>query len=497
MRVRRWPLLVVLARLGLACGGEDRAPDFAAGPGSGPGPGLSWAVLLDGEGGVSGIAATEDGGMVAVGWYRNTFVIAPGTPGEATLQGDEGFYGFFIVRLGADGSPTWVRSVRAEEGSEVFDVAVAADGGVWVTGSSSGETVVGGQDGPETVVPGSGPLVARFGREGQLSWAHRASRGWIRAAGNDARLYGHGSATVYRGEPDEVQSPSGIAFVAELRADGSLADLRGLGDGDPWAGGETGAVSMLLDDSGALTVAGTFCGDAPVWGGGPGTPQPRLFCCDGDSCDVEEPTPTRASLFVAKYEASGRVTSHAIAPALGSSAVLPWRVLEEPHGLLLTGSLRGAATFGGLATLSGEDERFFARWDERGGLETAEMGTLASTQARAGNGDLLGAGALERDFPQVFGRNQVRVGHTSGFFARWREDTTLAWVRLFPGALDSACCSVNPGCCQMAAIQFIRILEASDGGILTWAIAYGDYPLEDPGTGASVLVRGGFLAKWR
>lgn len=139
-----------------------------------------WGRTLGGEGADFGesIAATADGGAVAVGRWRGTVDLDPGP--ERDERSAAGRTDGLALRLDAAGVARWVRAFGGPGLDVASSVAVAPDGSVAITGGCEGEvdmdpggaglhrTAAGGLDGFVLRLDGSGVTVSALLAGGDL-----------------------------------------------------------------------------------------------------------------------------------------------------------------------------------------------------------------------------------------------------------------------------------------------------------------------------------------
>jgi hypothetical protein len=212
------------------------------------------------------LAVAADGAVVVGGSFEGALVVDPAVVSGGEEDG-------FVVRLRADGTLAWVRTLAGPQDDLVADVAIGPDGEVTAVGGSSSELDLGG--GPLA----RGVLLARFSAEGAHAW----SRSW------DGRwsygTHGHVAATADGGvivtsavgsvELDGIavrsvdgDDPIVVGFTAGGRARfgfaihderyGYIDDLAVASSGAIYLAGRTGSGQIVVGDQ---TLWGDYNGD--------------------------------------------------------------------------------------------------------------------------------------------------------------------------------------------------------------------------------------------
>jgi hypothetical protein len=135
---------------------------------------VRWAELAGGSGHdyASAIAAT-DGGFVIAGASNSGSIDLGSGPMNADASGG---HDVILGAFGDGGAPLWARRTSGHGESHAGDLAVAADGGVFLAGSSLGSSVDLG--GGELADRGLGDAVlARFNERGDHLWSRRYGGG--------------------------------------------------------------------------------------------------------------------------------------------------------------------------------------------------------------------------------------------------------------------------------------------------------------------------------
>jgi hypothetical protein len=257
-----------------------------------------------------------------------------GSTGGA-LDGEAlGFGDAFLVKYSSAGELLWVRQLGTSQPDDAASVSAAADGGAFVVGVTRG-VLDGARDGAD-----QDAFVARFSPDGELLWTRQLGsqvgyddRATGVSVGDDESVYVSGQSF---GGIDADSAGSSDAFVAKYSAAGELSWVRQVGGADFDV---AEAVSAGAD--GEVYVAGQLGG---VLVGGPGVVIP-------------------GAPYVAKYSSEGELLwAQTFEDAAAGSAT---SVTRDANGQVLVAGYTTAAFAGpnqGLydtfvATLSGDGER--------------------------------------------------------------------------------------------------------------------------------------------
>ncbi|MEB3271931.1 MAG: Calx-beta domain-containing protein [Synechococcus sp.] len=204
----------------------------------------SWTRLF-------GTTAFEQAKAVAVA-SDGSIYLAGLTEGNLNGQLNNGFADGYLVKLFADGTPSWSRLVGSGEYDRALAVASSADGAIYVAGSSEGNL-----DGQVQQGSGDG-FVSRFQADGSKAWTTllgttAADEIVAVTTGSDGSVYVAGATWGGLGG----QIPSGLAdgFLTRLSADGIPVWTRLLGTEQ-----EERATALARGLDGSLYVAGSTNG---------------------------------------------------------------------------------------------------------------------------------------------------------------------------------------------------------------------------------------------
>jgi hypothetical protein len=214
---------------------------------------LAWAVpVADGAQTLGGqprvaLAADASGAATIAGTFHGsaTFGTGPGAVTLASGSGDE----VFVARYAPDGSLGWAR--QSVGGTALgLAVALAGDGGAWVTGnvqsSVDGTTFGSGEPGATSLrVPLGNLFVARYRPDGSLAFA--------RSATSQPVLVTTQTSSIVTGQSNAnavVALPAGGALVA-----GSFETVCTLWPGELVSAGGADVLVLRVDDDGSIRWA--------------------------------------------------------------------------------------------------------------------------------------------------------------------------------------------------------------------------------------------------
>jgi chitodextrinase len=127
----------------------------------------AWAKRFGGADSDQGKAVTRDssGNIVVVGTFRGTIDLGGG------LLTSAGLSDMFITKYSASGAHLWSKRFGGASDEQAWSVALDANGNVFVGGSFSGTTDLGG--GPMSGAGGTDMFVAKYSATGTYQWAKR------------------------------------------------------------------------------------------------------------------------------------------------------------------------------------------------------------------------------------------------------------------------------------------------------------------------------------
>jgi hypothetical protein len=293
---------------------------------------LTWVKHFGGAGAftrINDVAVSGSGAVYVTGYFSNTVDFDPG-PGVANRTSAGGTFDMFAMRLNAaDGTFVWASAAGATGFDLGQSVAVAPDGGAYITGQFEATVSLGGT----TLVSrgASDAFVARLAPDGTFAWA--------RSMGGPAYDSGQGVAALRDGTVDTVyvtgtfDAPSaqfadpinypGDAGAQVLTYSGGTAGALGAGDNafvskfvDTGAAGNFVWTDQLAPPPGA-TTGSAHSGDLTVdTFGGVYTTGSFTGTVDFDPGAATAPlTATTTDTYVSKLNADG---SYAWAKRMGA-----------------------------------------------------------------------------------------------------------------------------------------------------------------------------------
>ena len=135
---------------------------------------LDWVRQTGGSATAHGwdIAVNEDGHYAVTGSFSETAVFGMGEDNETMLV-PNGEHDVFTAKFNAQGELQWAKSIGGPEDDRGWDVEIAADGSVYVTGYIAGDGVF-TSDAPEETVHNAGGLsdifIGMYEPDGTLAW---------------------------------------------------------------------------------------------------------------------------------------------------------------------------------------------------------------------------------------------------------------------------------------------------------------------------------------
>jgi hypothetical protein len=206
---------------------------------------LQWAKraggvdgAFEGDGGQA-IDALSDGSSVVTGRVIGRATFGPGEDGEVEVTTS----GMFVAGYAPDGDLKWARIVRYVEWGDIGGICILAGGACAVTGRFEDTVTFGVGETMETDLVSSGSrdlFVARYGSNGDLTWARRAGgtgsdSGLGVAAGASGAVvlcgYHQDGATFGSGEANETTLATAGPMLVQYDAQGSLDWARTVGAG--------------------------------------------------------------------------------------------------------------------------------------------------------------------------------------------------------------------------------------------------------------------------
>lgn len=270
---------------------------------------------------VRAVACTEDGGLVLVGRFSGT--VDFGTGGVASA----GLTDAFVVKLDADGTVAFARTIGDSAAQSADRVAIAPNGDIVVAGTMSGSVDFGGG----AIAVGSGRVfVAAWTAGGSFifakafpgSGAHAAGGVGVTTAG-DIAVAGTFTGTVLLGGSPLQSAGASDVFVGYYGATGDYIAGARYGDAK-----QQEARGLTIDASDGLLLTGVFEGALSF-----GAPAPSLYSAGNWDAFVAAFDVARAPVWALKAGDTGAQFGEAVALA--------------PSGdVYMAGSFSGAMVWG-------------------------------------------------------------------------------------------------------------------------------------------------------
>ncbi len=363
-----------------------------------------------------GVAVDAASNVYVVGTYSSSFSF-----GSAGM-GVDGFNDIFIAKYNSKGDGLWIQRITGTETEEVKDIAIDANGDVYVTGEVS--TNAGYYANPDDVRLGilsrktvkgkSDAFLAKYNRDGNLLWFRNYGGGNPDAATSIAL---HSSGIYMTGTFGAANTVLGSITLGGLGVEGKnemfLAKLNYNGD-VLWAVSSGGsesdfASSVAVDNDGNVYMLGSY--------ESPGTFRSASGAASNYSSNVNP------DIFIAKYDSFGNLQKF----HQGNSGTFVYgNTLTINNGALYATGIVGGNKYGSTSVnyRGGEGDIFLAKYS----LSTLNMEwirTAGSSGFDAGNkivfdkaGNIYLAGLLSDNCQ--FGSTTVRsAGDTDGFLAQY------------------------------------------------------------------------------
>jgi hypothetical protein len=352
---------------------------------------LHWAVRCGGADGAWGmaIAADDDGNSWVVGRFAGTATFGGGQTNETTIV-SEGSSDLFVARFDPDGELLHVHAAQGENDDVGTGVAVAPDGGAFVTGYGWALTTFGPGEPEETILLSLGAqdvYVARYAVDGTLVWVRSIPGGssqipYDLAATADGGFLITGEftsgMTAGQGEANETSLASNAGnldgFIARYNGDGSLMWARNEVIGFP---DRAQAVAADGDDA---VVVGYFRGPGTFGAG-----QPNETAVQSGGFDDG---------WMGRYDSTGTLLSFGQgggAASQGSTSPRDVAVTDDGRAVMV-GQFTSTTTFGGVTLpQQGQGDIFVTTWGADGSLQFALSG--GSTEAETAEGVVISDGS--------------------------------------------------------------------------------------------------------
>ncbi len=400
----------------------------------GSAPAFGFAAGLGGAADASGqgMAVDEVGNVYLAGRFSGQVDFDPGPAGVRLTSA--GGSDAFVTKYSPAGAILWARRLGGTDEDEAYDLAVAADGSVCVTGRFQGTADF--DPGPGTLYLTSTGLfdvfVCRLDADGNLAWAHGMG-GTGNDLGSGIALGADGSTHVTGSFQDAVDFDSGSGMMlldAGVATDAFVLKLNSTGQ-FVWAGQLAGSA-----DDGGRAIAVTDAGDVCVTGNfqltadfdpGPGT--------------WELTSAGQTDIFVAMLDSAGDL---AWAVAMGGANT------DEPcdlavgdsNSIHVTGHFSGTADFDPgphVYQLTGSPSAFITKLDFAGNLIWARLagGDIGRGVAMGVDDNVYTTGSYQGtvDFdpgPGTF--SLTSAGGSDAFVSRLDASGTFVWAKGISGS---------------------------------------------------------------
>ena len=319
-----------------------------------------WTVRFGGTGEDAGNAVAFDpqGNVVVAGLFSEAMTV-----GDIALTG-LGSDDIFIAKLGADGTPLWAHRAGGTDSDAANDLAVAADGTIYITGSFKGSMGLAGETaqskGNEDV------FLLKLDSQGGLLWSKRFGERY-RDFGQRVTVDGRGHVVLLAEFTEEVAF-GGEPLVSEGNRDLALVKLDSGGKhlwsrrfGSPF--NELG-LGLAVDPAGNIALTGSF--DNEITFGGD-----KLTSRGESDVFVAKLTPGGEHLWSRSFGAAREDIGHGLATdEYGNVAVTGWFWNEVDFG----GGALAAASMNKdifLLKLSAKGEHL---WSRRFGAKDHDQG---------------------------------------------------------------------------------------------------------------------------
>jgi len=407
---------------------------------------------------VTAIAASSDGGVIAIGEFKQSLRIAGGAQKTIDMAA-RGDTDAFVIKIQEDGKIAWQRTVGGLKSSvSLAGLFVRTDGSVLVGGQYTGAPLMDSSPGqPEFALPsceGSGSegprrlLAVLYSPDGvprhsitSVDVGKERSLAALASAGNDVVISGTFSGQLQLGNaphPVKLESRGQTdVFLARLTENGDVRWVKRIG-----GQGQDTAGPLTTTRSGSLLIAGTFSDS-----GDEHSPLAETGATIGDNHSLVMRSHGRRDAFIARFDADGQL---AFAQSIGGPSNEPAEadriaalLATDDDGTLVlaNASLPAKVGQGGhfLESADLEFGSFLAKFSANGelGWELPLGAPTMSGMAKVPGGDLLILGkASERIFYPVTGNKRQTLtpeGLDDVLLARHGQNGELRWLTRFGG----------------------------------------------------------------
>jgi len=332
---------------------------------------LAWAVRAGGAGTDWAWAVEVDGagGLWVVGQFGQTATFGPGEAGETLVTSVAG-QDLYVARFAADGTLDHVHTAGGDNQQVATGVAVAADGGVFVSGYVWANVTFGPGEANEVTLLSLGAqdaFLARFDSTGELAWVRTVTGGSSVIAYDVAATADGGAISTGEFVANAIAGQGDPAETSLVSVAGNVDSWVARWDGAgvlQWARNDStsfpdGGRAVAADGDDAL-AAGSFRGGGTFGAGQPGE-------TDVQSGGFDD-------AYLVRYDSAGQI---GLVRTAGGSATqgstLPRAVAAAPDGAaVLVGQYSATTSFGSFSfTEAGAGDGFVALYDDAGDLRYA------------------------------------------------------------------------------------------------------------------------------
>ncbi|MBF5042740.1 hypothetical protein FGE12_10040 [Aggregicoccus sp. 17bor-14] len=377
----------------LGCAGGEAEPVCAR---------VTWSELQ--------LGTAEDDVGVALGVDAACHVYVAGTTRgrfEGAPEGAQGAEDAFLLRLGTDGRPAWVRQLGSPEADTLADLAVDAAGDAVLVGTAQG-ALPGRSASPE------GDLyAARYGADGSLRWT--------RQQGGPGTDLGMGVAL---GDDGQV-----------CLSGGSVAGTGSLGAPAPEPRGGTEATLDCLDAQGQLLWRSVYGTEADDWGHPLARgPDGALYVAGATMGGMEGEGAGSTDVFLTRFgpDHARTWTRQLRTPDIDG----PLAVALDGHGGLYLLAVSFSDLLTGALENDGVQNAFLFRFREDGTLEWARRLGRAEDAARASGLALDAAGGVYVAGTTRGALEGAPRGGSDAFLAKLDARGDTVWVRQWGSPAD-------------------------------------------------------------
>ena len=377
---------------------------------------LGWAITAGGTQADNGfgIASHSDNSSVVTGSYRGTATF--GDAGDINSAGRSDIY---VAKVDGEGNYNWAVSAGSNGGDYGYDISTNSDGSSIVAGKYTYTATFGAAGDLSSVNDSADIFIAKLDGNGNYQWAASAGGSGKESAESVSTLgdgssiatgYYNGTAT-FGAAGNLTSAGSKDIFIAKVNSNGIYQWAVSAGS----TGSDTGfSVSSLSDGSSIIT--GDYTNTSSFGAAGNLT--------SAGSNDI----------FIAKVNSNG--IFQWATTAGGTAADVGYGISTLGDGSsLITGNIRGTATFGaaGDITTAGSRDIFIAKVDSNGAYQWAVSAGGASNDYGKGISALSDGSSIITGYYQgtaTFGAagDLTSNGNQDGFIAKVDSNGLFQWA---------------------------------------------------------------------